>query len=266
MNASLNRIHAILLRHFYILRGSPLIVAELIYWPTLQMILWGFISRFFAVQNATPVSYALGTLLGAVILWDFLFRSKLGVMISFLEEIWSRNLGHLFISPLRPYEWWLAMILYSITRAMIGMVPAALLAIPFYGFSIFSLGLPMLFLFFNLMFMGWWMGFLVTALLLKVGPRAEGPSWGLTFLLAPFSAVYYPVALLPIWLQGISNALPSSHVFEALRALVREGRVDAHHLLTAFGLNCFYMVCAIFILQLAFNNARKNGTLLQTGE
>lgn len=266
MTDSLQRIYAILLRHFYVLRSSPSRLIEIIYWPTMQMVLWGFISQFFAHQNVTPMSYALGTLLGAVLLWDFLFRSQLGVSMAFLEEVWARNLGHLFVSPLRPHEWWISMMLYSIVRALLGMVPAALMAIPFYGFSIFGLGLPVLFLFLNLMFMGWWLGFLITAVLIKAGPGAESLSWALTFFLAPVCAVYYPVAMLPGWLQGISHAIPASHVFEGLRALVSEGRVDTPHLLMAFGLNCFYITFSIFLLQLSFNSARKAGTLLQTGE
>ncbi len=266
MTAALQRIHAMLLRYFYVLRGSPARVIEIIYWPTIQMVLWGFISQFFAHQNTTPLTIALGTLLGAVLLWDFLFRSQLGVSLSFLEEIWARNLGHLFVSPLRPYEWWISMMLYSVIRALTGMLPAAFLAIPFYGFSIFGLGWPVLFLFFNLMFMGWWLGLLITAMLIKAGPGAESLAWALTFLLAPICAVYYPVAMLPVWLQGVANALPASHVFEGLRTLVHEGRADTYHILASFGLNCLYMIFSISILQLSFNSARKAGTLLQSGE
>lgn len=266
MTESIQRIYAMLLRHFYVLRGAPVRLVEIVYWPLIQMVLWGFISQFFSYQNATPVSYALGTLLGAVILWDFLFRSQLGVSLSFLEETWARNLGHLFVSPLRPYEWWISMMLYSIIRALMGMLPAALLAIPFYGFSIFDLGWPLLFLFFNLMFMGWWLGFLITAMLIRVGPSAESLAWALTFLLAPFCAVYYPVSMLPEWLQGLANGLPASHVFEGLRTLVHEGRADIPHITKAFGLNCFYMIISISVLQFSFNHARKAGTLLQTGE
>jgi len=262
----LQRIYGMLLRHFYILRGSPARLIEIIYWPTIQMVLWGFISQFFATQNATPVSYALGTLLGAVILWDFLFRSQIGVSLSFLEEVWARNLGHLFVSPLRPHEWWISMALYSLLRTLIGMVPAALLAIPFYGFSIFDLGLPVLFMFLNLMLMGWWLGFLITAILIKAGPGAESLAWALTFFLAPFCAVYYPVAMLPTWLQWGAAIIPASHVFEGLRTLVHEGRVDIHHIVSAFSLNCLYMVISIFLLQLSFDSARKAGTLLQNGE
>jgi ABC-2 type transport system permease protein len=271
MMRSWQRIYAILLRHLYILRGSISRLVEIIYWPSIQMILWGFISRFFAVSNpgggpSSMGTAAFGTLLGAVLLWDMLFRTQLGVTLSYLEEVWARNLGHLFVSPLRPWEWWLAMMLFSICRALIGMLPAALLAIPFYGYSIFDLGLPLLFFFFNIMFMGWWLGFLIMALLLKAGQGAETLAWALTFFLAPFCAVYYPVSSLPGWLQPVAHALPASHVFEGLRGIVLHHQFLVTEMWYAFGLNVFYMALSMVILQLAFNSARKAGTLLQSGE
>jgi ABC-2 type transport system permease protein len=263
---SWQRIYAVLIRHVYILRGSPPRLIENIYWPTIQMVLWGFISRYFAYGSASMGAAAFGILLGAVLLWDLMFRTQIGVTLSYLEEVWARNLGHLFVSPLRPWEWWVAMMLFSILRALAGLVPAALMAIPFYGFSIFHLGLPLLFFFLNLMFMGWWLGFLITAMLLKGGQGAEPLAWGFTFLLAPFCAVYYPVSMLPVWLQPVSNALPAAHVFEGLRTLVLKHVFDTHEMLVAFGLNCMYMAIAMLVLQTAFNSARKAGTLLQGNE
>jgi ABC-2 type transport system permease protein len=270
MTPAFTRVQAVLLRHIYVLRSSPPRLIEIIYWPTIQMVLWGFISSFFA--NKGPALggsmgvAAFGTLLGAVLLWDMLFRTQLGVTLSYLEEVWARNLGHLFVSPLRPWEWWLSLMIFSILRALVGMLPAACLAIPFYGFSIFDLGLPMLFFFFNIMFMGWWLGFLIMALLLKYGQGAETMAWALTFFLAPFCAVYYPIASLPQWLQPFSNALPAAHVFEGLRALVHQHTYEAVHMWWAFGLNCIYMCISLFVLTIAFNGARKAGTLLQSGE
>lgn len=272
MMKSCERIYAVLIRHLYILRGSKARIIEIIYWPSVQMILWGFISRFFAMSGSTPGGggglgeKAFGMLLGAVLLWDMLFRTQLGVTLSYLEEVWARNLGHLFVSPLRPYEWWMAMMAYSILRALAGMLPATILAIPFYGYSLFDLGLPLLFFFFNLMFMGWWLGFLIMALLLKAGQGAETLAWALTFFLAPFCAVYYPISSLPAWIQPIANALPASHVFEGLRAIINHGTFEPSHMWWAFLLNCGYMALSMFLLQLSFNSARKAGTLLQSGE
>jgi ABC-2 type transport system permease protein len=266
MTAPLQRIYAVLIRHLYILRGSAARLIEIVYWPTIQMILWGFISRYFAAAPGGMGTTAFGVLLGAVLLWDMLFRTQLGVTLSYLEEVWARNMGHLFVSPLRPWEWWTALMIFSILRALTGMLPAAILAIPFYGFSIFDYGLPMLLFFFNIMFMGWWLGFLIMALLLKAGQGAETMAWALTFFLAPFCAVYYPVSALPLWLQPVAHALPASHVFEGLRALVQRQVFEVDQLWAAFGLNCVYMAITLVILQVAFNSARKAGTLLQTGE
>lgn len=265
MIEALNRITALLRRHFYIVTGSPARIIGMVYWPIVQMILWGFISQYFAGRTGS-MDFALGTLLGALLLWDTMFRAQLGVSLSYMEELWSRNLGHLFVSPIRHYEWWTSMILYSFLRVIIGLLPAALLAIPFYGFSIFELGIPVLLLWFNLMLMGWWIGFLVTGLLLRVGPGAEELAWAAMFLLAPFCAVYYPVSILPDWLQGFANILPASHVFEALRTLVGEGVVDWKHVTTAFVLNAGYMIIAGSILMYCFNDARRRGSLFQTGE
>lgn len=266
MRESMGRIAAMFLRYFYILRGSPVRLVEILYWPTLQVVLWGFISRYFASSQATGLDYVLGTLLGGVMLWDLMFRAQIGISTAWLEELWSRNLGHLFISPLRPLELWCAMILFSVFRALLGSVPAALIAIPFYGFSIFDLGFPLLLFFLNLLFMGWWLGFFIMSVLIRVGPAAESMAWAFPFLLAPLSAVYYPVSILPEWLQKVALILPSSHVFEGLRALVRQGVLDAQHMWAAFLLNCAYTALALVCLGLALNYARREGTLLQTGE
>lgn len=266
---SWERIHAMLLRYFYILKGSPARIIDIAFWPTIQMVLWGFISQFWAAHQSSgkdnALAYALGTFLGAVILWDMLFRTQIAVFIAYLEEVWARNLGHLFVSPLRPWEWWLSMILFSFFRVGVGMAPAVLFAIPFYGFSIFDLGLPLLFFFFNLMFMGWWLGFFITAVLIRSGPGAEGLAWAFTFLLAPFCAVYYPVSTLPEWLQPVAYALPASHVFEGLRALVQQDSFEISHMINAFLLNVLYLVLSIVMVQAAFSAARRQGTLLQSG-
>jgi ABC-2 type transport system permease protein len=267
--ASCNRIGALLLRYYYILRSSPARIIDIMFWPAVQMILWGFISRFFAQRlGADPAALdiALGTLLGAVLLWDLLFRTQIAVFIAYLEEIWARNLGHLFISPLRAGEWWISMVLFSFFRVAVGLTPAVLLAIPFYGFSIFDLGLPLLAFFLNLAMMGWWLGFLVIAVLMRAGPGAEGLAWAFTFMIAPFCAVYYPVSVLPDWLQGVALALPATHVFEGLRALVEQGVFAGGHMAKAFGLNLLYLSISLFLLNISLKSSRRAGTLLQSGE
>jgi ABC-2 type transport system permease protein len=265
MGASVRRIAAMVLRYWYLLRGSWPRILELAYWPTVQMIMWGFISQFMAT-NSTRVAQAAGVLIAAVLLWDVLFRGQLGVSVSFLEEMWSRNLGHLFVSPLRPGEWVVALMTMSLIRTVIGTVPAALLAIPVFGYSIFDMGLPLAAFFANLIVMGWWLGLLIIALILRHGLGAESLAWVAVFLLAPVSAVYYPVSVLPGWLQMVAWTLPSAHVFEGMRALMFENAIRWDHLAWATCLNLAYMAAAAGVFLYFFNVARQRGSLLQTGE
>jgi len=181
------RVFAMLLRYLYLLRTSWPRVLELIYWPTIQMVLWGFMSQFLRT-NSSWVASAFGVLLAAVLLWDVLFRSQLGVSMSFLEEMWARNLGHLFVSPLRPYEWVLSMLAMSLIRVLIGVLPAMALAIPLYHYSIFGLGLPLLAFFACLLVMGWGLGLMIIAVILRHGMGAETVAWLAVFVLAPISA------------------------------------------------------------------------------
>lgn len=259
------RIGAMILRYWYLLRGSWPRLLELAYWPTVQMLLWGFISSFMAT-NSSWVAQAAGVLIAAVLLWDVLFRGQLGVSISFLEEMWSRNLGHLFVSPLKPSEWVASLMVMSLIRTLIGTLPATLLAIPVFGFSVFGLG-PVLVLFFaNLIVMGWWLGLLIVALILRHGLGAESLAWAAVFLLAPVSAIYYPVSALPDWLQWVAWSLPSAHVFEGMRALMFDGSLRPGHLAWAAGLNAAYMAGSVAVFMHFFDVARQRGALLQTGE
>lgn len=259
------RIGAMLLRYLYLLRSSWPRALELLYWPAIQMVLWGFTSQFL-MTNSSYVARAGGVLLAAVMLWDVMFRGQLGVSVSFLEELWSRNLGHLFVSPLRPYEWVLALLAMSLVRVIIGVLPAALLAIPLYHYSIFSLGPPLIAFFVLLLVMGWGLGLVIGALLLRHGLGAESMAWLAVFLLAPASAVYYPVSVLPVWLQYVAWALPSAHIFEGMRAVMFQGIFRLDHFLAALALDVIYIVFGGIIFLYAFRQARYRGALLQTGE
>ncbi|MCW2235866.1 ABC transporter permease [Azospirillum canadense] len=259
------RVGAMVLRYWYLLRGSWPRFLELAYWPTMQMILWGFINQFMA-SSSNWVANGAGVLVSAVLLWDVLFRGQLGVSVSFLEEMWSRNLGHLFVSPLRPGEWVVSLFTMSLIRTIIGVVPAALLAIPFFGYSVFSLGLPLAAFFVNLILLGWSLGLLIVAMILRYGMGAEGLAWIVVFMLAPISAVYYPVSVLPEWLQWVALSLPSSHVFEGMRAVLFGGAMRWDHLAWAVGLNAVYMALCTLVFLYSFKQARVRGALLQTGE
>ena len=259
------RIGAMVLRYLYLLRSSWPRVLELAYWPTVQMILWGFITRFL-MTDSTLLSQAAGLLIAAVLLWDVLFRAQLGVSVVFFEELYSRNLGHLFASPLRPHELVCALMTVSLIRTLIGVGAAALLAIPFYQYNLLTLGWPLLGFFANLMVMGWAIGLLVVSLVMRHGLGAESIAWVAIFAVAPVSGIYYPIDTLPEWLRPLAWALPSSHVFEGMRAVLLEHRFRLDLLIYAVLLNGLYLAVGIGVFLYSFHLARQRGLLFQSGE
>lgn len=254
-----------MLRHLYVLRRSWPRLLDLAYWPTVQMLLWGFITVFFR-QHSTWVADATAVLISAVLLWDVLFRSNLGVSLSFLEEMWSRNLGQLFVSPLRPIEMVVAMSLLSLIRTLIGVAPAALLALPLFDVWVFSLGPPLAVFFANLLVLGWSVGLVVSAAVLRLGLGAENLAWVAIFAIAPLSGIYYPVDTLPYWLQPVAWALPSAYVFEGMRAVLFENDFRLDLLAGAVGLNILYFSGATAFFLYMVGVARRRGLLLQQGE
>ncbi len=262
---ALGRVLAMVLRHAYLLRKSWPRLLELVYWPSVQMILWGFIAKYMSAHSSF-VAQAPGLLIAAVLLWDILFRGQLGVALSFFEEMYARNLAQLFVTPLRPLEFVAAMLTTSLIRTLVGVGGAALLAIPLHHYSVFDLGWPLLLFFVNLLVMGWSIGLMVAGLVLRFGLGAENLAWALIFAVAPVSGVYYPLDVLPAWLQPVARCLPSSHVFEGMRAWTLTHRFRVDLALAALGLNVVYIAVGIAVFLLAFRGARQRGSLLQIGE
>jgi ABC-2 type transport system permease protein len=262
---SVRRIGAMILRYLYILKGSWPRLVELAYWPTVQVILWGLISTFFVAHSSWLVQ-AAGVLIAGVMLWDVLFRGELGVSISFLEEMWSRNLGNLGVSPLRPLEFATALLAMSAIRTLIGIIPATFVAIALYEYSVYEMGPPLLAFFVNLLVMGWAFGLVICAILLRWGLGAESLAWLAIFGVAPLSAVYYPVAVLPDWIEPVALSLPSAHVFEGMRGVLLEGRFSWHHFGWSVGLNAVYLGLGVWSFLYAHRVARIRGLLLQSGE
>jgi ABC-2 type transport system permease protein len=259
------RIAAMMLRYWYLLRSSWPRLIDLVYWPTVQMVTWGFL-QYYIANNAGFFARAGGTFIGAVLLWDILFRGQLGFSISFLEEMWSRNIGNLMMSPLRPAEFIIALMVMSVVRLSIGAVPVTFLAIAFFGFNLYGLGLALVAFFFNLMLTSWAIGIFVSGLILRNGMGAENLAWSIMFLLMPLACVYYPVATLPVWLQPVAWALPPTYVFEGMRALLIDHAFRADLMLTALALNAVLFAIGVFGFLKLLQSARRHGALMQTGE
>ena len=262
---SIHRIGAMILRYWYLLLSSWPRLLELLYWPALQVITWGFI-QYYIAENSNFFARAGGTLIGAVILWDILFRGQLGFSISFLEEMWARNLGNLMMSPLKPIEFLLSLMVMSLIRLAIGIIPMTLLALFLFHFNVYALGLPLIAFFCNLIFTSWSVGIFVSGLVLRNGLGAESIVWTLMFAIMPLACIYYPVSVLPGWLQTIAWTLPPTYVFEGMRALLIENTFRADLMLDALALNAVLLVASFGAFLALLRSAKRHGSLLSGGE
>ena len=260
-----NKILALSLRHIYLIKGSFPRILDLIYWPTVQIFLWGFISKFFTL-NSSYYENTVGVILSAAILYDFLFRSSISYNMMFLEEIWSRNFTNLFIAPIKLSEIIAALTFTAIFRTLLGLIPAALIAIPLFGVSVFELGFPLIFLLITLYIFGVTLGLLVTSGLLRYGPSFENIAWASLFFLAPLGCIYYPLDILPEWLQPIAQMLPLVHIFEEMRNILINEVINYFQILKAIIISLIYFLLAIIIFYVSYSGAKKRGTLINMGE
>ena len=260
-----HRIYGLSLRHIYLIKSSFPRILDLIYWPSVQVFLWGFISEFFTVSS-TYYSNTVGIILTAAILYDFLFRSSISYNMMFLEEIWSRNFTNLFIAPIKISEIIASLTMTALIKTLIGLVPAVLVAIPLFGVSIFKLGFPLVFLLIALYIFGISLGLLVTAGLLRFGPSFENVAWASLFFLAPLGCIYYPIEILPNSLQLIAKALPLVHIFEEMRNILINNAVNNLQIIKGIVISFIYFSLSVFIFYFSYYGAKKRGTLINIGE
>lgn len=263
--SALRRISALFLRYAYLLRGSFWRVLEIMFWPTVQLVMWGFISRFVSQQSGMG-SMAVGFFLSAVLLWEVAIRAQIGLAMTFFEEMWSRNLGHLFVAPLRPWEWVTALMSISFLRTLVGLSLPVVLAIAFFDWQVAQLGGGLALLFACLLCFGWAIGLICCGAVLRWGMSAESLSWMATFVLGPFTCVFYPLSTLPGWMQPLSLALPPTYAFEGMRAVLAGQPVPAANIAIAAALNLLYLAIASALFMLAYRSARQQGRLLNVGE
>lgn len=262
---SLARIAAMVLRYWYLLRGSWPRLLELAYWPLMNLMMWGFLQTFIA-RSSDVFAAAGGVLVGSVLLWEFMFRSQLGFSISFFEEMWSRNFGHLLVTPLRPIEFIAALMTMSVLRMIIGMAPALVFATFYFGFNLFALGVALVAFLANLVMFGWAVSAVVTGIILRNGLGAESLAWAVPFIFLPLCGIYYPVDVLPEALQGLAWALPPTHVFEGMRAILFHQSVDWGRLGLATLMNLAYLGAGLAAFMGFLRAARARGMLLSIGE
>ncbi len=261
----LHRIAALVTRHLYLYRRSLPRLMEIFYWPFLDLVVWGFITIYLTrLQGEIPG--AITFFLGALILWDMLFRSQQGITISFLEEIWSRNLMNLFASPLTPGEFLAATMAMSIFKVALVSLVMIVCALAFYSYNIFIIGLWLLPFVLNLIVTGWIIGILTTSIIMRFGQEAEVLAWGMVFLFQPISCVFYPMSVLPGWLEAVAWMNPAAHIFEGMRGVLAQGTLPVAHLGWAVGLNALYLTAMVGVFHWTFEACRERGLLARIGE
>ncbi len=266
MTGSLTRIHAMLCRYLYLHRRSLPRTLELVFWPVMDLFVWGFLTlylRSFAPGLKGGLVFAF---LSGMIFWDILYRNQQAVTISVMEEIWHHNLLNILISPLRLWEWLMATFLYGFLKSLVITAVLAALSLFLYQFNMAAgLGLSLVPLAFNLLLFAWILGIFTSATLLWWGYAAEALIWGIPFLLQPLSAVFYPLSVMPGWVQGISLCLPSTYVFEGMRAVLAGQALSASSFWTGLGLNGLFFLAAVVFFHWVYGRALVTGRLVRAG-
>jgi ABC-2 type transport system permease protein len=254
-------VHALVLRNLYLYSRTPVRLVELVFWPLVDLLVWGYLTVFLQQHTGDSFPYQITFLIGAVILWDILFRAQQGVALYFLEDVWSRNLLNVFSAPVTNAEYLASTYVIGFLRAAVTSLLLSVLAIVLYSFNLFELNWSLVPFVFNLLLFGWSLGMISTALIVRWGPAAETLAWAVPFFIQPFAAVYYPIDALPGAIRWIAELIPCAHVFEGMRDGLKDGSISWIDLGKATGLNVVYLVLAGMLFVRVMKTAREKGLL-----
>ncbi|MEO3857909.1 ABC transporter permease [Acrocarpospora sp. B8E8] len=263
MAARRRRVGGVVVRDLAALRRSPIRVFEIVFWPVIELVVWGYLTLFLQAQK---VPFVVSMLLGAILLWQVLHRAANEVAIGFLEEIWSRNLLNVHVTPVTPAEYMTGLVLFSLTKIAAGITFMALLAYTLYGFGLFTIGIGLVPFMAVLMVMGWSLAFVAISCVLRFGEGAQVIAWSLVFVFQPLAGVFYPVSVLPEALQAVAAVIPATHVFEGMRTVLDGGAIPWGSLAAAGLLDVVYVALALWLYGLTLRHARTKGRLSRFGE
>lgn len=256
----LTRLGAIALRQFYLLRGSAARVLPLFAWVTVDMVLWGLMTKY--LNGVTQSRYQfVPALLGAVLFWDFMTRVMQGVTTAFFEDVWSRNFLNVFASPITTAEYVGGLLVSSIGTSLVGLVFMVIIATLAFGLNFAVYGLMAIPFVMVLFLFGLALGIVGSAIVLRLGPAAEWFVWPIPALLSPLAAVYYPLSTLPLWMRVLARLLPPSYVFEGMRAVVAGRALNGATLLAALALSLAYVLLAYWFFAAVFRYAVRTGLI-----
>lgn len=262
MNA--RRVAGMALRYAFLYKRSLPRLFEIVFWPVMDLLVWGFLTAYLIRSDYGAPAFVT-FLIGAMIFWDVMYRAQQGMTLPFLEDMWGRSILNIFVSPVKPSELLAAAVSVALVKIAVTVTILATMAYTFYSFDLTAIGIFLVPLFANLLITGWAVGMVTTSLIIRWGQAAEALAWGVPFLLQPFSAVFYPVSVLPVWLQPVALALPTTHVFEGMREVMREGTLSWSHLGWAVGLNVIWLFLAALFFRWMLGRAREKGLLAKLG-
>lgn len=256
----LHRAGAVVLRYFYLLRGNPARVLPLFLWVLIDMVLWGYITRYLNSVSSSGFDF-VPVLLGAVLLWDFFIRVMQGVTITFFEDVWSRNFLNLFATPISITEYVTGLVLSSVTTSSIGLIVMLVAASTVFGLSVSPYGLMAIPFLLVLFLFGIALGIFGSAVVLRLGPASEWLIWPIPAIISPFAGVFYPLSTLPSWMQAIAHLLPPSYVFEGMRRILDGGEFCVIELLWGGGLALVDVVLACWFFTRIYRHVVRSGLI-----
>jgi len=255
----LHRIYGTILRYMYVFKHSINRMSDAFYWPTIDLLLWGLTVSYAKSLSPTSSQNVILMVVSGILLWLVVWRGQYEISVNLLEELWSRNLINMFVSPLKLSEWVISTVLLSFIKAFASVIFASFVAYGLYKVEIFSFGFYLIPFMILLFMTGWWVGFFVAGLIFRYGTRVEQFAWSMIYIIAPFSVIYYPLAILPSWAQKIAMFVPTSYIFEGAREVIYKGTVDPKKLLISFVLNSIYLILSLIFLKKSFDKTLEKG-------
>lgn len=253
----LSRIRGVFFRYYYTFWKGMLHLSDLFYWPFVDILLWGLTSLWIQTQGDMPQLPLM--LMTALIFWQVAWRGSSDISVNLLQEFWQRNLVNLFSTPLKISEWIVGVMLLCLCKLTVSIAFGSMVVYILYSLNVFTIGWFFLPFAAMLLMFGWTLGFLASGLIIFYGHQVEMFAWMIGFVFAPFSAVFYPIDILPSWAQQISWCLPTTYIFEGMRQLLNGQPFSSHYLIISFVLNIVYLTLSIIFFSFMFEKSRVKG-------
>lgn len=252
-----SRVKGVFLRYYFNMIKGPMQLSDLFYWPLVDILLWGLTSIWIQKQNSAQNLPLV--LMTGLIFWQIAWRGSIDISVNLLQEFWHRNLINLFSTPLKLSEWICGTILLSLCKLTVTISFGTLMVYLLYALNVFNIGWAFLPFTAMLIIFGWSLGFATAGILIYWGHQAEMLAWMIAFIFAPFSAVFYPVSVLPFWAQKISWLLPTTYVFEGMREILNGNSFPYEYLLSSGLINLLFLGCSISFFNYMFKKSHHKG-------